>query len=247
MITMLPTPTPPTPFHPSAVLSRDPRRSPGAATKSSEIANGLSQRPSCPRCPSTCRLPHPTASTATRSGRNLHRPGPLPRRVHPVRRVPSTEPARPLRARKLYFDMVENARFVPDGAFVLENHENDRRGLFFVECDMGTERITAPRSRDQRSTIKGKLELYDRYLASGRFASTYTDYGEFRSFLLLFVTMSEERIGNIRQACVSLPPQLHLYYRFATLSDVMMDFLGSVWLTRDSADTKRHALIQERN
>src|ERR1700738_5648641 len=38
MITMLPTPTPPTPFHPSAVLSRDPRRSPGAATKSSEIA-----------------------------------------------------------------------------------------------------------------------------------------------------------------------------------------------------------------
>jgi len=39
MITMLPTPTPPTPFHPSAVLlSRDPRRSPGAATKPSEIA-----------------------------------------------------------------------------------------------------------------------------------------------------------------------------------------------------------------
>src|SRR5580704_10385020 len=38
MITMLPTPTPPTPFHPSAVLSRDPRRSPGAATKSPEIA-----------------------------------------------------------------------------------------------------------------------------------------------------------------------------------------------------------------
>ena len=54
-----------------------------------------------PRCPSTCRLLHPTASTATRSGRNLHRPTPPPRRVHPVRRVRSTEPARPLRARKL--------------------------------------------------------------------------------------------------------------------------------------------------
>src|SRR6201988_851718 len=39
MITMLPTPTPPTPFHlPAVLLSRDPRRSPGAATKSSEIA-----------------------------------------------------------------------------------------------------------------------------------------------------------------------------------------------------------------
>src|SRR5690349_3367962 len=46
MITMLTTPTPPTPFHPSAVLSRDPRRSPGAATKSSEIAPR--QRPDQP-------------------------------------------------------------------------------------------------------------------------------------------------------------------------------------------------------
>src|SRR6202022_2877628 len=76
------------------------RKSPHGSDVTSQ-SNGLSERPSCPRCPSTCRLPHPTASTATRSGRNLHRPGPLPRRVHPVRRVPSTEPARPLRARKL--------------------------------------------------------------------------------------------------------------------------------------------------
>ena len=37
MITMLPTPTPPSPLRPSAVLLRDPRRSPGATPKSSEI------------------------------------------------------------------------------------------------------------------------------------------------------------------------------------------------------------------
>ena len=67
------------------------RKSPHGSDVTSQ-SNGLSERPSCPRCPSTCRLPHPTASTATRSGRNLHRPGPLPRRVHPVRRVPSTVP-----------------------------------------------------------------------------------------------------------------------------------------------------------
>jgi hypothetical protein len=38
MITMLPTPTPPIPFPPSAILSRHPRRSPGATKESSEIA-----------------------------------------------------------------------------------------------------------------------------------------------------------------------------------------------------------------
>jgi hypothetical protein len=144
-------------------------------------------------------------------------------------------------------EFVSENRIVPDGVFIMQNHETGNRGLFFVEMDMGTERITAPKSRDQRSTIKGKLVQYDRYLMSGRFASTYTDYGEFRFFLLLFVTMSEERISNIRHACASLPPQFHSYYRFATFSNAMMDFLGSVWLTRDSADTMRHALIQERN
>jgi len=34
-------------------------------------------------------------------------------------------------------------RIVPDGAFILENQESSRRGLFFIEMDMGTERITA--------------------------------------------------------------------------------------------------------
>jgi hypothetical protein len=45
-------------------------------------------------------------------------------------------------------------RIVPDGVFVLENREKDRRGLFFVEMDMGTERITAPQSQDPRATIQ---------------------------------------------------------------------------------------------
>lgn len=39
MITMLPTPTPLTSFRPSAVLSRDRRRSPGATPESPEIAS----------------------------------------------------------------------------------------------------------------------------------------------------------------------------------------------------------------
>src|ERR1700720_2161693 len=99
-------PHPPLPPFCRAILAARPvppqnhRKSPHGSDVTSQ-SNGLSERPSCPRCPSTCRLPHPTASTATRSCRNLHRPGPLPRRGHPVRRVPSPEPARPLRARKL--------------------------------------------------------------------------------------------------------------------------------------------------
>jgi hypothetical protein len=64
-------------------------------------SSGTSEQSSCPCCPSTCRPAHPAASTATRGGRNLHSPTPLLRRVHPVRSVRSTEPARPKGARRL--------------------------------------------------------------------------------------------------------------------------------------------------
>jgi hypothetical protein len=52
--------------------------------------------------------------------------------------------------------------------FILKNYETGNSGLFFLECDMGTERLTAPKSRDQRATIKGRLELYARYLTTGK-------------------------------------------------------------------------------
>lgn len=135
-------------------------------------------------------------------------------------------------------------RIVPDGAFILKNHETDNAGLFFLEVDMGTERLTAPKSRDQRSTIKGKLELYDRYLSTGRFAATYQDYGKFRSFLLLFVTQSPERTENIRQVCQTFPSQFHAYYRFATIADATTDFLGRIWSSRSATDTVRYALVR---
>jgi hypothetical protein len=135
-------------------------------------------------------------------------------------------------------------RIVPDGAFILENQETGRRGLFFVEMDMGTERITAPKSIDKRATIRGKFEQYDRYLLSGRFARTYAPWGEFRSFTLLFVTPGSERIENIRAAVADLPARLHAYYRLTTFQEAITNFLGFIWKSRDRGDTVSYALVQ---
>jgi hypothetical protein len=52
---------------------RNQRKSPDGSKVASQ-STGNSERPSCRRCPSTRRLPHPAASAATRSGRNLHNP-----------------------------------------------------------------------------------------------------------------------------------------------------------------------------
>jgi Replication-relaxation len=135
-------------------------------------------------------------------------------------------------------------RIVPDGVFMLKNHQTGNSGLFMLEADMGTERLTAPKSRNQRSTITGKFELYDQYLQSGRFATTYAQWGQFRSFLLLFVAQAPDRVENIRHASAALTPRLHPYYRLGAFSQVSEDFLGPVWLSRDPSDTLRYALVK---
>jgi hypothetical protein len=135
-------------------------------------------------------------------------------------------------------------RIIPDGAFILENIETGRRALFFVEMDMATERVVTNISHDKKMTLRFKFEQYDRYLQSGRFAKTYTPYGEFRSFLMLFVTFGADRIANIRQALADLPEQLHAYYRFAEFEQATTDLLGPVWLSRCPTDEQWYRLTR---
>jgi hypothetical protein len=135
-------------------------------------------------------------------------------------------------------------RIIPDAAFVLENFETGRRGLFFLEMDMATERIVTQISHDRRITLRYKIEQYDRYLTGGRFAQTYAPYGEFGHFTLLFVTYGEERIDNIRRAMADLPAELHPYYRFSTFEAAAANFLDAVWKARDISDTQLYPLAR---
>jgi prolyl oligopeptidase PreP (S9A serine peptidase family) len=140
---------------------------------------------------------------------------------------------------------VSENRIIPDGAFVLENVETTRRALFFVEMDMATERIVTKISHDRRVTLRFRMEQYDRYLQSLRYAQTYAAYGDFRHFTLLFVTVGEERLKHVRAAFADLPEELHDYYRFATFEEAQADFLGPVWLSRALDDTQRHRLTRQ--
>ena len=135
-------------------------------------------------------------------------------------------------------------RIIPDAAFVLENVETGRRGLFFLEMDMATERIVTRITHDRRVTLRYKIEQYDRYLEGGRFAATYAEWGEFRFFTLLFVTLGEARVDNVRRALSDLPAELHPYYRLATFEAAQADFLGPVWKARPLSDNRRYPLVR---
>src|SRR3954465_15699288 len=135
-------------------------------------------------------------------------------------------------------------RIIPDAAFVLENLESGRRGLFFLEMDMGTERIVSRISRDPRITLHFKMEQYDRYLQSGRFVQTYRPWGEFRFATVLFVTNSEARVDNIRREMLDLPVTLHSYYRFNTYERTFADFFNDQWKARSPDDDHGYMLVR---
>ena len=139
---------------------------------------------------------------------------------------------------------VGSNRIVPDAAFVLENLETGRRGLFFLETDMGTERITSPLARSHELSLHGKLRQYDRYLSGGRFARTYSPWGEFKFFTLLFVTTSAKRIGNIRREMQNLPRELHPYYRFGVFDAVVENFFNESWKARALDDDTDYAIVR---
>jgi hypothetical protein len=135
-------------------------------------------------------------------------------------------------------------RIIPDAAFVLENIQTGKRGLFFIEMDMATARIVSDITKDQRVTLFYKLNQYDRYLQGMRYATTYQDFGDFRFFTLLFVTLSKGRIDNIRAKATALPGELANYYRFAAFEDATADFLGAVWKNRNPADASMYPLVR---
>jgi hypothetical protein len=146
-----------------------------------------------------------------------------------------------------YVDKAETAenRIVPDAAFILENIDTHRRALFFVEMDMATERIVSHITRDSRITLHYKISQYDRYLKSLRYRHTYQDYGEFRFFTLLFVTLGDQRVENVRREMGDLPADLAGYYRFTTFEKAMDDFLGAIWKSRSLTDTNVYSLVRE--
>ncbi len=136
-------------------------------------------------------------------------------------------------------------RIVPDAGFIIENIETERRALFLIEIDMGTERITSKLSHGQKFSVHHKMVQYDRYLQGGQFQQKYEPWGTFQFFTLLFITTSAERCDNMRAAMSNLPPSMHAYYRFNTLDTVFGDFFNADWRARSIDDDNTYRLIKE--
>ena len=146
---------------------------------------------------------------------------------------------------------VSENRIVPDAGFVLESLETGARQLFFIEADMGTERITSTHAFGKRQALTHKFIQYERYRSSQRFQIRYQKHGDFSRFRLLFITTTDEHSENVRQrAAESLHANgsgAHTGTFFSTHERVQTDLLGQHWLKLDTTDKDRHPLARESN
>ncbi len=89
----------------------------------------------------------------------------------------------------------ENLGHTPDAVFALE--KNGKPALFFLEVDRGTEVVSDP----DKGVLKA-CRFYLNYLLGGQYQRYTQDFRstEFKGFRALFVTNSEQRLANMRQA-----------------------------------------------
>lgn len=122
-------------------------------------------------------------------------------------------------------------KLVPDAVICVVRADN-KKMLIFIECDRGTEDLNGK----SPTNIKDKLQVYDRYFKSGRFAETYKDWHSFSGCSLLFVTTDTKRIRAIRDKCNTLNKKFHPFTMFSTHELLAEDPLGKIWGNRDAGD-----------
>ncbi|MGR3837892.1 MAG: replication-relaxation family protein [Cognatishimia sp.] len=135
-------------------------------------------------------------------------------------------------------------RIVPDAGFVLEHTATEKRALFLVEVDCGTESLTATQGAREAQTIAHKINQYDRYLVSKRATERYQAWGDFSGFTLLIITTSEKRLHNMRDATRSTNSGFYRFYRLSVLDTVVEDFFHDGWYSRDTTDHETYKLMR---
>jgi hypothetical protein len=82
--------------------------------------------------------------------------------------------------------------FIPDGVFSITSKKQNKRLLFFLEVDMGTESLMS--SRSTTDTISQKIHNYKAYYLSKKYERYEKRWGcSFNGFRVLFMTNTTSR------------------------------------------------------
>ena len=109
----------------------------------------------------------------------------------------------------------------PDAVCTVQNNKTCKKLLYLVEVDLGSESLVG-----DGYGFADKLDLYSEYFDSGRFRDDFGWLGSFRSFRLLVVFGSGERMSNFLKIAEGKGADFVLS---STLENVKQDFGGGHW------------------
>ncbi len=129
----------------------------------------------------------------------------------------------------------------PDSVFALER--GGKSALFFLEIDRGTEVLTNP----EKGFLKC-LQFYLNYWVGNK----YQRYGEdfncepFKAFRALFVTTSQTRVDNMRQAAARVhvdPPMVKKFIWLTTDDELSQETIFQpIWHSADITDSSYYKI-----
>ena len=134
----------------------------------------------------------------------------------------------------------ESISHTPDGVFALQ--KDGRVALFFLEIDRGTEIVSDP----DKGVLKS-LRFYANYLLDGKYQRYAEEFGvpEFKGFRSLYVTTSQARLTNIRQAAAKLnvPPKAKRF-QWLTIADNIEEhkLFTPIWFSCDLEDPENYQI-----
>ena len=128
----------------------------------------------------------------------------------------------------------------PDGVFALER--NGKQALFFLEIDRGTEVVSDP----DKGVLKS-IRFYANYLLEGKYQRYAKDFGtsEFKGFRALYVTTTDIRLANIRQAAGALPVPVKAkrFNWITTFKQLIQSTIFTpIWYSIDPTDENRYQI-----
>jgi len=136
----------------------------------------------------------------------------------------------------------EQVSHTPDAVFVLE--KVGKSALFFLEIDRGTEVVSDPK----KGVLKC-LRFYLAYLLAGGHQRYAREFGlpPFKGFRTLFVTTSEERMQNMREASQTLthPQKAKKFIWLATFEAVSKEnVFETKWRSFDQSDETNYQITK---
>ncbi len=128
--------------------------------------------------------------------------------------------------------------YTPDGVFALE--KNNRTALFFLEIDRGTEVLSNPEKGFSKA-----INFYYNYFISKKFQRYHEDFKcePFRGFRVLFVTTTEIRLENMREALSKAGHQEHRFIWLTTTNKTKPETMFQpIWNSLDINDANLYRI-----